>query len=76
MITLTDSIYQYGINKANVKERDIAFGTLSKYKSFCNELAIKSPNVSILSLCISAFLTLQFYIDYPAIDLPAEDFAA
>ena len=74
MKNLNRKIYQYGIFRLKLKEANIALKILRKYKTFCKDIILKKPDASLLYLSTSAFLALQFYIDYPTTDLPAVNF--
>jgi hypothetical protein len=67
-------IYQYGISRLKLQEKNIAFKVLRKYRSFCKDIILKKPGASLLYLSTSAFLALQFYIDYPTKELPEINF--
>ena len=74
MKNLTQKVYQYGIYRINLKEKNITLKALSKYKAFCKDVVLKKPDASFLYLCTAAFLALQFYVDYPKLDLPPVNF--
>jgi hypothetical protein len=74
MKTLNRKVYLYGILRLQLKERHIAIKVLRKYKAFCKDIILKKPGASLLYLSVSAFLALQFYMDYPGKDLPKLNF--
>jgi len=76
MKILIRKIYQYGIFRLELKEKNIALKVLRKYKIFCKDIILKKPGASLLYLSISAFLALQFYIDYPTNELPEPNFTS
>ena len=74
MKKLIRKIYHYGIFRLKLNEKNIAFKVLRKYRSFCKDIILKKPEASLLYLSTSAFLALQFYIDFPTKELPETNF--